>query len=77
MGTGLSGAADGTNGLRRHLERRRGAGPRPEGTTGLAEVELLATPEAAAEIAGRLGVKPAERMEARDPWGTRLTIRTA
>lgn len=55
----------------------RGAGPRPEGTTGLAEVELLATPESAADIAARLGVTAAERMEARDPWGTRLTIRTA
>ncbi|MDO5370446.1 VOC family protein [Paracoccus sp. (in: a-proteobacteria)] len=54
----------------------RGAGPRSEGTTGLAEVELLATPEAAAGIAGRLGVAPAGTMEARDPWGTRLTIRT-
>lgn len=54
----------------------RGAGPRPEDTTGLAEVELLATPEAAAEIAGRMGVAPAETIATRDPWGTRLTIRT-
>lgn len=55
----------------------RGAGPRPEGTTGLAEIELLARPEAAAGIAGRLGVTPADTLETRDPWGTRLTIRTA
>lgn len=55
----------------------RGAGPRPEGITGLAEIELLASPEAAADIATRLEVTPAETMEARDPWGTRLTIRTA
>lgn len=55
----------------------RGAGPRPEGSTGLAEIELLATPETAAGVAARLGMTPADRLEARDPWGTRLTIRTA
>lgn len=71
----------GSDGYHHHIGANiwnsRGAGPRPQGTTGLAEVELLATPEAAAAIAGRFGVTPAETMEARDPWGTRLTIRTA
>lgn len=55
----------------------RGAGSRPQGTTGLAEIELLATPGAAADLAARLGVTPAETLDARDPWGTRLTIRSA
>lgn len=54
----------------------RGAGPRPEGTTGLAGIELLAAPEAAAGIAARLGAGPDGTIAARDPWGTRLTIRT-
>jgi len=70
----------GSDGYHHHIGTNiwnsRGAGPRPEGTTGLAGVELLATPEATSEIAGRMGVPPAESFDARDPWGTRLTIRT-
>lgn len=71
----------GANGYHHHIGTNiwnsRGAGPRPPGTTGLAEVELLARPEALAGIAARLGAAPAETLEARDPWGTRLTIRSA
>ena len=55
----------------------RGAGPRPQGTTGLAEVELLAAPQALADIAARLGVAAGEPLIAHDPWGTLIAIRAA
>lgn len=45
----------------------RGAGPRPQGTTGLAEVELLATPEALARIADLTGADDGQALALRDP----------
>ncbi|QQO44651.1 MULTISPECIES: VOC family protein [unclassified Paracoccus (in: a-proteobacteria)] len=70
----------GSDGYHHHIGTNiwnsRGAGPRPEGNTGLAEVELLATPGVAAGIASRLGEADSGEIAARDPWGTRLTIRT-
>ena len=47
------------------------------GTTGLAEVELLAAPQALADIAARLGVAAGEPLIAHDPWGTLIAIRAA
>lgn len=85
IGFGLTTRYDGANffgsdGYHHHIGTNiwnsRGAGPRPEGTTGLAGIELLAKPEAAADIANRLAVAPTTTLETRDPWGTRLTIRT-
>ena len=86
MGMGLTTRYPGANffgadGYHHHIGANiwnsRGAGPRPAGTTGLAGIELLAGPGPLADIAARLGMTPAEMLDVRDPWGTRMTIRKA
>lgn len=52
----------------------RGAGPRPQGTTGLAEIELLADAPAFDLLADRLGASDG-LIRCRDPWDNALTLR--
>lgn len=70
----------GADGYHHHLAANiwnsRGAGPRRGGTTGLAEIALIAdTPELRA-LADRLDVTPGpgDALTLHDPWGTRLTL---
>lgn len=71
----------GANGYHHHIGTNtwnsRGAGPRPEGSTGLAGIELLARPDTLAGIAARLGQAATGPLTTRDPWGTLLTFRAA
>ena len=52
----------------------RGAGPRAEGTTGLAGIRLLAAPAAFRRLEARLSRNGDGLLEVRDPWGTRLVF---
>jgi catechol 2,3-dioxygenase len=63
----------GSGGYHHHIATNiwnsRGAGPRPQPSTGLAQLVLAADPEALAAIRARGG---ADRL--RDPWGTAITL---
>ena len=52
----------------------RGAGPRAEGTTGLAEITFVAAPEVMNALEPRLSRNNDGTLVARDPWGTRLAF---
>lgn len=68
----------GADGYHHHLGANiwnsRGAGPRAEGTTGLAGIRLLAAPAAFRRLEARLSRNGDGLLEARDPWGTRLVF---
>lgn len=55
----------------------RGAGRRPEGATGLAEVGLIAEPQVMKALASRLMADDDGTLAAEDPWGTRLRVAAA
>lgn len=67
----------GADGYHHHLAANiwnsRGAGPRRDGTTGLAEIALIADAPAFDALAARLG-GTGPTIATRDPWGTSLTV---
>lgn len=71
----------GADGYHHHLGANiwhsRGAGPRREGTTGLAEIALTVDAPELRTLADRLGLGPKAAGDAitlHDPWGTRLSL---